>query len=150
MGRGSASVNPVIVMSISSVLKTYVAAVAVFLCMDMVWLGLLAKGVYAKYLGHLMRVIPNWPVAGLFYLLFVVGLVLFVLHPALQTHSFRHAVVFGALFGFFTYMTFDLTSLAVLKDFRWEIALIDMAWGTVLSGSVSALTYQIAVRYFGV
>jgi uncharacterized membrane protein len=137
-------------MSSLTLAKVYAVSVAFFLLIDLTWLGLIAKNVYGKYLGHLMRPMPNWPAALTFYLLFLVGLMIFVLQPALQQHSWQHALLFGALFGFFTYATFDLTSLAVLKDWPWQIVIIDMVWGTVLAGSVSVLTYFVSMRLFNI
>ena len=123
--------------------KLYLIAVPIFFLIDMLWLVVIAKGTYQKYLGHLMRPMPNWPVAILFYLLFIVGLVVFVVFPAVRNNSWSYALLYGAMFGFFTYMTYDLTSLAVMKDFPWQITVIDIIWGTVLSSSVSVLTYLI-------
>jgi uncharacterized membrane protein len=136
-------------MNILSLTKTYAISVAIFLLMDMVWLGVIAKDVYKKYMGNLMLAVPNWTAALVFYLLFVVGLVIFVIQPALKSHSWSYALLYGAMFGFFTYMTFDLTGLAVLKGWSWQIALIDTVWGIVLSGSVSTLSYLICSKYLG-
>ena len=131
-------------MTLINFLKLYFIAVPIFLMIDLVWLGLIAKNVYQKYMGHLMRSVPNWPVAFTFYLLFVIGLVIFAIYPAVRDSSWTYALLYGSLFGFFTYMTFDLTSLAVLKDWPWEIVIIDIIWGVVLSSSVSVATYFIA------
>lgn len=127
--------------------KTYAVAVAVFFIIDLTWLGVVAKNVYAKYMGHLLRATPNWPAAISFYLLFVVGLVFFAIHPAIKAGSWNQALVYGGLFGFFTYLTFDMTALAVLKDWPWQIVVIDIVWGTALAASVSAVTYSVVVKY---
>lgn len=129
--------------------KIYSVAVAVFFLIDMVWLGVIAKNLYRKYIGHLMLATPNWSAAIIFYLLFVVGLVIFAINPALSKNSWSYALLYGAMFGFFTYMTFDLTSLAVIKGWSWEIVVIDIIWGIVLAGSVSAVTYFICSKYLG-
>ncbi|MEI7498138.1 MAG: DUF2177 family protein [Candidatus Falkowbacteria bacterium] len=131
-------------MNIQIFTKLYLVAVPVFFALDMLWLVIIAKGIYQKYMGHLMRPMPNWPVAILFYLLFIVGLIIFAIYPAVRSNSWTYALAYGALFGFFTYMTFDLTSLAVLKDYSWQITIIDIIWGIVLSSSVSVVTYFIA------
>jgi uncharacterized membrane protein len=130
-------------------LKVYAAAVPVFFLIDMVWLGVVAKGVYGKYMGHLLRPTPNWPAAIAFYLMFIVGLVIFAIHPALKAQSWTYALLYGGLFGFFTYMTFDMTALAVLKEWPWQIVIIDIAWGIFLSASVSSVSYLIARKYLG-
>jgi uncharacterized membrane protein len=88
----------------------------------------------------------NWTAAILFYLLFIVGLVLFVISPALAKNSIQYALVFGALFGLITYATYDLTNLAVLKDWPLAITIVDMIWGAVLASSVSTITYYIASK----
>jgi uncharacterized membrane protein len=129
--------------------KIYFAAVPVFFAIDLLWLGVVAKDVYKKYIGHLMLPSPNWPVAFLFYLLFIVGLVIFVIQPALRDASWTHALVYGALFGFFTYITFDLTALAVLKDWPWQIVIIDIIWGSSLSAAVSVIAYFIGTKALG-
>lgn len=134
-------------MNILNFFKIYLVAVLIFFVIDLIWLGVIGKGIYQKYMGHLMRETPNWPVAIIFYLLFIVGLVVFVIHPALDAKSLNYALIYGAMFGFFTYMTFDLTSLAVLKGWSWEIVVIDIIWGTVLSTSVSAATFLIARNF---
>jgi uncharacterized membrane protein len=125
----------------------YLITVPIFFIIDLTWLGVIAKDVYKKYMGHLMREAPNWPVAVLFYLLFIIGLIIFVINPAIQKDSWTHALVYGAMFGFFTYMTFDLTSLAVLKDWPWKIVIIDIIWGIVLSSSVSVAAYFISRNF---
>jgi uncharacterized membrane protein len=127
-------------------LKLYAIAFPVFFAMDMVWLGLVAKNFYAKQVGFLMKSNINWPAAIIFYLLFVVGLVLFVVSPALEKHSWMHAVLFGALFGLITYATYDLTNLATMKDWPLLITIVDLIWGSVLAASVSTVTYFIAVK----
>lgn len=124
-------------------IKIYLVAVPIFFLIDIIWLGFIAKGIYKKYMGHLLAETTNWPVAVLFYLLFIVGIVIFALVPAIQNNSWSQALVLGSLFGFFTYMTFDLTGLAVLKDWSWQIAIIDMIWGMMLTGSVSIITFFI-------
>jgi uncharacterized membrane protein len=127
--------------------KIYLIAVPIFLLIDLLWLGVIAKGIYRKYIGHLMLPSPNWPIALLFYFLFIAGLLIFVIIPALKSGSWTDALLYGALFGFFTYMTFDLTNLAVLKDWPWKIVIIDIIWGVVLSATVSVATF-FAARYF--
>jgi len=124
--------------------KLYLIALPVFFAIDMLWLGVLAKGFYAKHVGFLMRTDINWPAAIIFYLLFIVGLVLFVIAPAVQKQSLMHAVAFGALFGLITYATYDLTNMATLKDWSLVVTIVDLIWGTVLATLVSSITYLIA------
>ncbi len=127
-------------------LKLYLITLPVFFVFDMVWLGLVAKKLYAKQIGFLLKPDVNWTAAISFYLLFIVGLVLFVVSPALEKHSWMHALVFGALFGLITYATYDLTNLATTRDWPLLITFVDMAWGTVLSASVCTIAYFIAEK----
>lgn len=127
-------------------LKLYLIALPVFFIIDMVWLALVAKGFYAKQIGFLMKPDINWAAAIIFYLLFIVGLVQFVITPAMEKHSWTHAVLFGALFGLITYATYDLTNLATLKDWPILVTIVDLIWGAVLAAAVSSITYFIAVK----
>lgn len=127
-------------------IKLYFIALPVFLAIDLVWLGLVAKSFYAKHLGFLMRPDPNWTAAIIFYLLFVVGLVHFVITPALEKSSLTDALLFGALFGLVTYSTYDLTNLATIKGWPLVVTCVDLVWGTTLSAALSAITYSIAKK----
>lgn len=125
-------------------IKLYAIALPIFFAIDMIWLGLVAKNFYRSQIGFLMKSDVNWIAAILFYLLFIAGLVLFVISPAMQKGSWTHAVLFGALFGLITYATYDLTNLATLKDWPLLVTIVDLAWGAVLAASVSTIAYFIA------
>jgi len=125
-------------------LKLYCIALPIFFCLDMVWLGVAARNFYTKQIGSLMAPKVNWLAAILFYLLFLAGLVVFVIAPAVETDSWARALVLGALFGLITYATYDLTNLATLKDWPLALTMVDLIWGAVLAGSVSIATYLIA------
>ena len=125
-------------------IKLYAIALPVFFAIDMVWLGLVAKDFYRGQIGSLMKSDINWTAAIIFYLLFIVGLVVFVITPAVEKGSWAYALVFGAFFGLITYATYDLTNLATLKDWPILVTLVDLAWGAVLAASVSVVTYLIA------
>jgi uncharacterized membrane protein len=122
----------------------YLITVPIFFIIDLVWLGVIAKGFYQKHLGYLMRPQINWAAAILFYLLFIIGIVLFAVRPALELQSPMRALVFGALFGFFAYATYDLTNLATVKDWPVIVTAIDLIWGTVLCGAVALGSYVIS------
>ena len=126
--------------------KLYAIALPVFIAIDAIWLGLLAKNFYRDQIGFLMKSEINWAAAVVFYLLFVVGLVLFVIAPAIEKKSWMHALLFGALFGLITYATYDLSNLATLKDWSILVTIVDLAWGATLAASVSTATYFIARR----
>lgn len=127
-------------------LKLYVIAVPVFFAIDMVWLGVIAKGFYRQQIGTLLKPEVNWIAAVIFYLLFLAGLVFFVIEPAMQKHSWSDALLRGAFFGLVTYATYDLTNLAVAKDWPLTVTVVDMLWGTVLAASVALVTYVIAQK----
>ena len=123
----------------------YLLTVPVFFAIDILWLGFLGRPFYNKFIGHLLKENVNWTSAIVFYLLFILGILIFAVYPALQQQSLRYAAIYGALFGFFTYMTYELTNHAVLKDWPFGIVPIDIIWGTVLSCSVAVCSYFIGV-----
>ena len=125
----------------------YLVSVVSFVAIDSFWLGKVAPKLYKENIGHLMADKPNLVAAGIFYLTFLVGLVAFVIVPALNKESWAWAAGMGALFGLVTYATFDLTSQAVLKNWPTKITVIDLAWGMILSATISLITYLIASRY---
>jgi uncharacterized membrane protein len=110
----------------------------------MLWIGVVAKGFYAKQIGALLKPDVNWVAAVLFYLLFIAGLVVFVITPAVEQGSWVRAMLLGAFFGLVCYATYDLTNLAVTKDWPLLITIVDLAWGALLAASVSTITYLIA------
>ncbi len=128
-------------------IKLYAISFLAFLAMDMLWLGFIAKNFYSNQLGFLMKAEINWVAAGAFYLLFNVGLVLFVIAPAYEKNSWTHALLFGALFGLITYATYDLSNLATLKDWPLLLTVVDLVWGTTLAASVSTITYFVARKF---
>jgi len=127
-------------------LKLYLIALPVFFVIDMIWLGLVAKNFYRGQIGFLMKTDFNWIAAVSFYLLFIAGLVFFVIEPAVRHGSWTSALLVGAFFGLLTYATYDLTNLATLKDWPLLLSFVDMAWGMVLASSISVVTYFIASK----
>lgn len=127
-------------------IKLYAIALPVFFAIDMIWLGLVAKNFYRGQIGSLMKSDINWVAAITFYLLFLVGLVFFVIAPAVEKGSWVYALGIGAFFGLITYATYDLTNLATLKDWPILVTLVDMAWGSILGATVSVVTYFIATK----
>ncbi len=135
-------------MTLSYYIKLYISALAAFLLIDAIWLGLVARGFYRKYLGFLLSPTPNWAAAIIFYLLFIVGLVVFAIAPGLQAASLGKALLLGALFGLLTYATYDLTNLATIKDWPLIVTLVDLVWGVILSSSVTWVAFQVG-RWLG-
>jgi uncharacterized membrane protein len=127
-------------------IKLFLIALPVFLGIDMIWLVLVARKFYQQQIGILMKPEINWFAAIIFYLLFIVGLVTFVISPAVEKQSWVHALMFGALFGLITYATYDLTNLATLKDWPLLVTIVDLIWGSVLAASISVITYFIAEK----
>ncbi len=126
-----------------SILLNYILTLVVFLIIDLAWLGLIAKNIYQKYLGRLLSDQVNWIAAFIFYFIFVAGISIFAIYPSVNKSSPGSALLFGALFGLFTYATYDLTNLATLKDWPLTIVFIDIAWGVFLSATVSLSGYYI-------
>lgn len=127
-------------------IKLFAIAFPVFLAIDMVWLGLVAKNFYRQQIGALLKPDVNWIAAIAFYLLFIAGLVFFVIAPAVEKKQWLHALLTGAFFGLVTYATYDLTNLAVAKDWPVLVTIVDLAWGMTLGALVTTLTYFIAQK----
>jgi uncharacterized membrane protein len=131
-------------MNISFYLKLYALTVPVFFIIDLIWLGVVAKGFYQKNLKYILSPNVNWTAAIIFYLMYIAGILIFAVLPGVAKDSVRHAALWGALFGFFTYATYDLTNLALLKDWPLNIVVVDILWGVVLCTVVSTLSFYIA------
>ena len=124
-------------------LQLYFISLPVCLVFDMLWITVIAKQFYAHQIGSLLKPNVNWAAAIIFYLLFLAGLVVFVILPAYEKRSWMHALGFGMLFGLVCYSTYDLTNLALAKDWPLLVTIVDMLWGAVLSGSVATITYLL-------
>jgi uncharacterized membrane protein len=118
----------------------FIVALGIFLALDMIWLTTVARALYVSEIGGLLLPQPNIGAAIVFYLIFIAGLVYFVIGPAAAVQNLSKAFLVGAAFGFVAYATYDLTNLATLKGFTTRIALVDLAWGSFLSSAVSGLT----------
>lgn len=123
----------------------YIATAIVFLGLDALWLSKVALGMYRQELGSLLLERPNMPIAGAFYLLYVVGIVVLAIVPALSEGGWIKALLLGAVLGLVAYGTYDITNLSTLKGWSTRLALIDIAWGTALT-AVSATIGWWAVR----
>lgn len=115
---------------------------------DFVWLGFIAKKLYYGEMGSILLDKPNMLPAMIFYVIYTVGVVVFVVNPALDKGSLAHAVGYGAFFGLVAYATYDLTSLTVVKGFSSKIAVIDLLWGMFITAVVSAVTYLVVKNWF--
>lgn len=121
----------------------WLAVTFTFLIIDAIWLGYLARDFYKRHLGELIREDILFGVAGLFYLLYTVSVVVFVVVPAQKSGSLLQAMILGGLLGLLAYGTYDLTNLATLKGWPVTAAIVDMAWGTVLTATVSVVGYLV-------
>lgn len=123
----------------------YLLTVPAFFIIDMLWLGVVARGFYQSQLAQFLGPV-NWPAAIIFYLIYIVGILIFAVVPGLTAGSLSKVLILGALFGFFTYATYDFTNLATLKDWPLTVVLVDVAWGAVLSASVAGVSYWIGTH----
>lgn len=119
----------------------------VMMAIDLLWLGVIAKDLYREGMGNLMSPSPRLGVAALFYLMYPIGLVIFAVMPGANGEGVARAALLGALFGLFAYSTYDLTNLAVVRDWPVKLSFIDIAWGTLVSG-VAAAAGAAAVRWY--
>lgn len=127
---------------------TFLVAFAVFMVIDLIWLGVIAAPFYRNQIGFLMAKNVNWVAAILFYVIFIAAMVIFVIQPALVEKSLLSAVLMGALFGLVTYATYDLTNLATLEGWPITLVIVDIIWGMSLSVLVSAITYILVNAFF--
>lgn len=127
----------------------YGATLATFVAIDLVWLMWLARPTYVAEMGSLLKKEPHLAAAAAFYLLYAAGLVFFAVSPGIKAGSVMHAMFLGAALGLVAYGTYDLTNLSVVEGFNLRIALIDLAWGTVLSGATAAIVVTAYTRIFG-
>lgn len=137
-------VGEVDTMGISFYLKLYALTIPVFFIVDILWLGVIAKGFYRKNLNSILSPDVNWAAAVTFYLIYIAGILFFAVRPALNNSSLGHAAVMGALFGFFTYATYDLTNMATIKDWPLIIVVVDIIWGVCLCTLVSCSSFMIS------
>ena len=135
--------------SIPKLLALYGLTIPVFFAVDMLWLGVVARGFYRRQLGAFLAPQVNWTAAIVFYLLFIAGILTFAVLPGLKRESLWHAIALGAFFGLVAYATYDLTNLATMRDWPLVVTIVDMLWGAVLSGSVAAASYAIGRNLIG-
>lgn len=126
----------------------FVIAGVLFAVIDAIWLAVVAKKFYRDNLGSLMREKPDMIAAVLFYVIFLIGLVVFVINPAVAENSWQMALGLGALLGLVAYATYDLTNLATLKGFKIKVVVVDLIWGTFVTAATSILAYSIFTSIF--
>ena len=124
----------------------YFSFLFVLIAIDLIWLLGVAKNLYRSEMGDLMATEPKLLAGLAFYLLYALGVCIFVVVPALSKQSWLHALQYGALFGFFCYMTYDLTNLAVVRNFPTQLAFIDIAWGSFVTAVCASIAYWVGNR----
>ena len=133
-------------MNLQLFFTIYLISVPIFFIIDIIWLGLVARPFYQTYLADFLGPV-NWTAAVIFYLLFIVGLTFFATLPAVEAGQWQMALIYGLLFGFFTYATYDLTNLATLKDWPLIVVMVDIIWGSILGGSVATAAYFVKTLF---
>jgi uncharacterized membrane protein len=129
-----------------SYFKVYILAFVVFILIDSIWLGFIARNLYRKQIGFLLKEKFDMKVALIFYLFFIAGLVFFVLNTAIINQSWQYALFAGLFYGFITYATYDITNLATIKDWPVMLTVIDIIWGSFICGTTSIITYYIVMN----
>lgn len=127
----------------------YFAALFAFVVIDMAWLAAMTSRLYRPTLGDILIADVNLSPAIMFYLIYPIGLVVFALNPALKSGSMTTAAAYGALFGFLTYATYDLTNYSTLRNWTMQLTIIDLLWGTMLSATAAAVSYLAVRRLVG-
>lgn len=125
----------------------YLLTVPVFFAVDMLWLGFVAKSFYQRELAAFLGPI-NWTAGMAFYLLYIVGILVFVVAPSLGHASLGKVVLLGAFFGFVAYATYDLTNLSTIQNWPLTLSIVDMVWGAVLTGTVAGASFLIGRALF--
>jgi uncharacterized membrane protein len=128
-------------------LAAYASTLLVMVLVDLVWLGILARPLYQRGIGHLMAEQASLPFAGLFYLMYTFGIVYLAIAPNASVPGVKAVFFAGAAIGLFAYATYDLTNLAVLRGWPVWLAVVDMAWGTLIT-AVSAAAGKFAYDRF--
>jgi uncharacterized membrane protein len=127
----------------------YAIALAVFVAADMLWLGAMVARIYRPALGDILAATVNLAPALVFYLIYPVGLMIFAIVPGLKSGSVATAATYGALFGFFTYATYDLSNFATLRNWTLQVTIVDIAWGTLLGAMAATVASYVAIKVAG-
>jgi uncharacterized membrane protein len=122
-------------------LKLFLITMLSFFLIDMIWLGLIAQSFYKRHLGFIMAESPNWSAAIIFYIIFIIGILVFVVLPGLKKGSLKSTLVHAVFFGVLTYSTYDLTNLATLENWPVVLTIVDIIWGGVLTTLVCFISF---------
>jgi len=136
-------------MSIRQFFIAYGSTALVFLALDAVWLTTMAERFYRPAIGHLMMDKPAFGPAIVFYLMYLVGVVVFAVAPALASQRWQTALGLGALLGLLCYATYDLTNQATLRDWPLRVTLVDLAWGAFVTAAAAWAGWRVAMAFGG-
>jgi uncharacterized membrane protein len=128
---------------------TYFLTIPIFFLIDMVWLGIISKGFYKTHLGYIMADKVNWLPAIIFYLAFIIGVIIFAVIPGIEKSSLIRTLILAALFGFFTYATYDLSNFATIKNWPAIVVIVDIVWGiciTTITGGVGFIIAKYIIK----
>jgi uncharacterized membrane protein len=131
-------------LNITKLLISFLLTIPIFVILDLLWLGVIAKSFYQNQLGHLLSHNVNWPAAIIFYFVYITGIFIFCVYPAISKGDFLTAIIFGVIFGIIAYGTYDLTNLATLNNWPVKLTVIDLAWGGVLTGIVASWGFLVS------
>ncbi len=131
------------------ILLLFIITAVVFFAIDMIWIGSIARDFYKNKIGFIMGR-PNWIAAGIFYVIYISGIIYFAVYPHLKTGNWQTFLLNGALLGALCYATYDLTNMATLKNWPWSMVWIDIVWGIALTGSTAVLAGIIAQKWLGI
>ena len=121
----------------------FIASIVTLVALDLAWLGIIMKDFYRSSIGHLFAPTIGWGAAVAFYIIFTLGLFYFVVSPAVAKQSLYAALLAGALYGFFTYATYDLTNMATLLRWPLSLTIVDMLWGSFLGSVLGSIGYTV-------
>lgn len=127
-------------------LLLFIITLVFYLILDGIWLGLIAKNFYKTKLHFLLSNYFNYYIAIFFYVIYIIGLMYFVVLPSMSNPSLLKVFFNGAFFGFLCYATYDLTNMATIKQWPFIVTIIDVLWGTLLAAIVSTFSYWLALK----
>jgi uncharacterized membrane protein len=131
-------------MDIYFYIKLYALTIPIFFIIDIIWLGIIARRFYRRNLGFILSAKVNWTAAAIFYMIYIAGILIFAVRPAIVADIWREAALMGGLFGFFTYATYDLTNMSTIKGWPLKIVVVDILWGTCLCILVATLSFLMS------
>lgn len=127
-------------------IKIYIMTFIIFIGVDLIWLGLLAKDFYRDQLADFLRAKYNMKAAILFYVVYIAGIIFFVLDRAIDLGSWQYALFGGMFYGLITYATYGLTNYSTIKNWPLKLSIVDIAWGTILGGLTSYISYLVIIK----